>query len=46
MVMGKFRKVPVAILRGCDILERTGSGQDLLKPLEEDIRGQLVHLNQ
>ena len=42
LVMGKFRDVPVAILRGCDILKRTGSGQDLLKPIEKDIRGQCI----
>jgi coenzyme F420-0:L-glutamate ligase / coenzyme F420-1:gamma-L-glutamate ligase len=37
LVMGKSDRVPVAILQGVAISERTGSGRDLIRPAERDL---------
>ena len=37
LVMGKSDRIPVAIIRGAKIANRSGSGADLIRPAEKDL---------
>jgi coenzyme F420-0:L-glutamate ligase/coenzyme F420-1:gamma-L-glutamate ligase len=37
LVKGKSEGIPVVIIRGCDYLREEKSGQDLIRPIGEDL---------